>query len=146
MLKQHHEVYLEPRKVQGRGPMLKAQQPLLVMKRKDRNAHANAGYQMPLRSCPIAKSKFLDHISPVLASKEIDVMIVKCGTGEHHTMWVEGCRCNGIRSIVLEEIRRRYNAVEESTVYIEEVDIVLVRAPGYRSVLFSQTSCSAGLT
>ena len=65
-----------------------------------------------------------------MTCKETDVFIVKRGTRKHHTMWMERRCCNRVGSIKRwETFRIRYNAVEESTVDVEELDVVLVRAP-----------------
>ena len=65
-----------------------------------------------------------------MTCKETDVIIVKRGTRKHHTMWMEGSRCNRIGSIKSwENFRIRYNAVEESTIDVEKFDVVLIRTP-----------------
>lgn len=62
--------------------------------------------------------------SLLLACEEVDMAVTQRRTSQHHAMWMErrGCDCAG--SIWMEEAGVWFNAVDQSAIHIEDVDIV----------------------
>ena len=101
---------------------------------------AIAGYHASLTSRNRATLQSLHPSPSILTCENVDVIIVKSGTSEHHTMRVKSCCCDWIRATILKEAGMWCDTVEECAVHIEEIDVVFVRSTAKTVISIAGTS------